>query len=67
MRKTARWKLELGHVEAFVFFTAMLLAIVVEGACVHWLGMPSARPGEPPTLSYRGPRARCHNAGYLEQ
>jgi hypothetical protein len=38
MGKTARWKLTLSQVEAFVFFAAMLLVITLEGACVYWLG-----------------------------
>jgi hypothetical protein len=53
MSQRARWKLQLRHLEAFVFFAAMLLAIVVEGACVYWLGLPRvvhARSGAPPTV-----------------
>lgn len=46
-------KLDLRQLEGFVFFAAMLLAIVVEGACVYWLGVPTVlrlRAGEPPTI-----------------
>ena len=32
--------LNLRHIEAFVFFAAMLLAITQEGACVYWLWLP---------------------------
>ena len=32
--------LTLRHIETFVFFAAMLLAITLEGACVYWLWLP---------------------------
>jgi hypothetical protein len=51
MNRAGILKLDLHRVEGFVFFAAMLLAIVVEGACVYWLGVPAAlRAGEPPTI-----------------
>jgi hypothetical protein len=40
--KTARWKLTLNQVETFVFFAAMLLAVILEGACVYWLSKAGA-------------------------
>lgn len=53
MNEEAVLKLDFRHIEGFVFFAAMLLAIVVEGACVYWLGAPSVLrvpSGEPPTI-----------------
>jgi hypothetical protein len=44
MGKTARWKLTLSQVETFVVFAALLLAIILEGACVYWLSPAAARP-----------------------
>ena len=38
MGRVVHWKLTLSQVETFVFFAAMLLAIILEGACVYWLG-----------------------------
>jgi len=46
-------RLELERIEGFFFLAAMLLAIVLEAACVYWLRMPTVprlRSGEPPTL-----------------
>ena len=44
MGKTARWNLMLSQVETFVVFAAMLLPIILEGACVYWLGAAGATP-----------------------
>jgi hypothetical protein len=52
MGKTACWKLTLSHVETFVVFAAMLLAIILEGACVYWLG--AVRP-TPPSAGIQSP------------
>lgn len=52
MDKTARWNLMLSQVETFVVFAALLLAIIVEGACVYWLG--AARP-TPPSAGIQSP------------
>jgi len=49
---TTRWKLTLSQVETFVVFAALLLAIVLEGACVYWLG--AARP-TPPSAGIQSP------------
>jgi len=43
MDKSASPKVTLSHLESFVFFAAMLLAITLEGACVYWLGVISVR------------------------
>jgi hypothetical protein len=52
MEKTARWNLMLSQVETFVVFAALLLAIILEGACVYWLG--AARP-TPPSAGIQSP------------
>jgi hypothetical protein len=52
MEKTARWNLMLSQVETFVVFAALLLAIILEGACVYWLG--AARP-MPPSAGIQSP------------
>ena len=53
MNKVEIRELDLRQMERFVFFAAMLLAIVVEGACVYWLGAPKVlqqRWGNPSTI-----------------
>jgi hypothetical protein len=52
MEKTARWNLMLSQVETFVVFAALLLTIILEGACVYWLG--AARP-TPPSAGIQSP------------
>lgn len=44
--------LDLRHIEGCFFFAAMLLAIVLEGACVYRLGAPTLQlhSGEPGAL-----------------
>lgn len=44
MGKTPRWKLTLSQVETFVFFAPMLLALILEGACVYWLSPAAVKP-----------------------
>lgn len=45
MGKSVSRKLTLCHLENFVFFAAMLLAITLEGACVYWLSVRSTPAG----------------------
>ncbi len=42
--KIARWDLVLSQVETFVVFATLLLAIILEGACVYWLGPAAVKP-----------------------
>jgi len=41
MDKSASRKSILSHLDNFVFFLAMLLAITLEGACVYWVDVLS--------------------------
>lgn len=53
-RKTIR-KLDLNHMEGCLLVVAMLLAIMLEGACVNLFGVPNVprfHSGEPPTLVF---------------